>query len=728
MTSVNLQSEASIWRDLAPLMRPKSVAVIGASQRAPAAGTVREPRGNRVIRNLRNFGYSGRIVAVNPKYSEVMDCPCYPDLASIPEPPDCVVLAVPNRHVTDLLESAVVAGVRAGVVFAAGFAEIGVEGKQRQARLEALSKERGFLICGPNCYGVLNVFGKAPLFASLIPQGFLAGPVALVSQSGGLSTTIANALMLNRHVGLSHIVSCGNQAGVTVEEYLNYFVEDENTGVVAAFVEGFKQPAKLMAVAQKAMAHNKPLIILKGGRSEVSQRAAATHSGSLAGAAEVVDAAFRQGGIVQVRSLNELIDTVSLFSCETFVKRHNGGRRIGVLSGSGGECTLVSDAAMNVGLEVPELSDDSKSRLPEILPDFGSLNNPLDGTGAMYDDDKIFPRLLQALINDANIDIVTVNLEANDPRPKELKSSNRFSLAITNAAVAANKPMAIFSSVVGGPVDPDILLPLRTAGVPLMEGAECAMSALRHLADYHLFRKHWESRGQKEATLVSSHPKLPAGILPAEAAFRLLASFGIPVVPTLLTRNAEEAVTAAKRIGFPVALKIESTQIGHKSDVGGVALGLSSSAEVRDAFGRIRERVTAKLPAAEIAGVVVQRMIPEGIEMILGIKHDALFGPVVVCGFGGVLVELLKDVALGIPPISRQQAHSLLTGLRGWPLLTGLRGKPPADVDALCDAIVRVSQLAVSLGDQLLALDINPLVVHAATHGVVAADALVQIA
>ena len=727
MASIHAQSEASLWRDLAPLMRPKSVAVIGASQRAPAAGIAREPRGNRVIRNLRNFGYPGRIVAVNPKYNEVMDCPCYADLAAIPEPVDCVVLAVPNRHVPDLLESAAAVGVRAGVVFSAGFAEIGVEGKQRQARLEALSKEHNFLICGPNCYGVLNVFDKTPLFASLIPQGFLAGPVALVSQSGGLSTTIANALMLNRHVGLSHIVSCGNQAGVTVEEYLNYFVEDENTGVVAAFVEGFKQPAKLMAVARKAMARSKPLIILKGGRSEVSQRAAATHSGSLAGAAEVIDAAFRQGGIVQVRSLNELIDTVSLFSCETFVKRHNGGRRIGVLSGSGGECTLVSDAAMNVGLEVPELSEESKSRLPEVLPDFGNLNNPLDGTGAMYDDDKIFPRLLQALIDDANIDIVTVNLEANDPRPKELKSGNRFSLAITNAAAAANKPIAIFSSVVGGPVDPDILVPLRTAGVPLMEGAECAMSALRNLADYHQFRKSWQPSGQKEAALVSSHPKFPAGILPAEAAFSLLDSFGISVVPTVLTRNADEAAAVAERIGFPVALKIESAQIGHKSDIGGVALNLAGAAKVRDAFLRIRDSVTAKFPTAHIAGVVVQRMTPEGIEIILGIKRDPLFGPVVVCGFGGVLVELLKDVAIGIPPISRQQAHNLLQALRGWPLLTGLRGKPPADVDALCDAVVAVSTLAVDLGEQLLALDINPLVVHAKGHGVVAVDALVQI-
>src|SRR5262249_13702344 len=274
LVSIQSQSEASIWRDLAPLMRPKSVAVIGASQRPPAAGSAREPRGNRVIRNLRNFGYSGRIVAVNPKYSEVMDCPCYPDLASIPEPPDCVVLAVPNRHVPDLLESAAEAGVRAGVVFAAGFAEIGVEGKQRQARLEALSKERDFLICGPNCYGMLNVLGKAQLSRPPIPQGFLAGPVGLVSQSGGLSTTIANALMLNRHVGLSHIVSCGNQAGVTVEEYFNYFIDDENTRIVAAFVEGFKQPAKLMAAGPERAERREPPIPTERGRAARAHRPA----------------------------------------------------------------------------------------------------------------------------------------------------------------------------------------------------------------------------------------------------------------------------------------------------------------------------------------------------------------------------------------------------------------------------------------------------------------------
>ena len=714
-----------VWRDLSPLMNPRSVAIIGASQRG-SSPLNREPRGNRVIRNLKNFGYPGRIVAVNPKYTEVMDCPCYPEIGAIPEPVDCVILAVPNRHVPDLLESAAIAGVRAAVVFSAGFAEIGGEGSARQARLEALSRERGFLICGPNCYGVLNVYGKAPLFASTIPPGFLAGPVALVSQSGGLSTTIANALMLNRHVGLSHIVSCGNQSGATFEEYFNYLVEDENTRVIAAFVEGFKQPDKLIEVARKASERNKPLIILKGGRSEVSQRAAATHSGSLAGAAEVIDAAFRQSGIVSVRSLNELIDAVSLFSCETFMKRYNGGRRIGVLSGSGGECTLVSDAAANAGLEVPELTEATKTQLQESVADFGNMNNPLDGTGAMYDDEKIFPRLLQALIDDGNIDVVTINLEANDPRPKELKSGNRFAAAIERAAASSNKPIACFSSVVGGPVDPEILLPLRKAGVPLMEGAECATTTISNLAEYFEFQRI-KASVSPQAFTAPRVGKLASGILPAQDAFGLFEQFAIPVTPTLLTHNVDEATSAAERMGFPVVLKVESKEITHKSDVGGVALKLSSVAEARDAFTRIQKQVSAKLPQVKIDGIVVQRMADQGIEMILGIKRDPMFGPVVLCGFGGILVELLKDVAIGIPPLSRTQAHEMIQRLRGFRILGGVRGRPPADVDALCDAIVALSRLASSLGDQLVGLDINPLIVLPNGQGVVAVDAVVEI-
>jgi acetyltransferase len=458
----------------------------------------------------------------------------------------------------------------------------------------------------------------------------------------------------------------------------------------------------------------------------VSKRAAATHSGSLAGDAEVVDAAFRQSGIVAVRSLNELIDSVSVFSCDGFIERYNGGRRIGVVSGSGGECTLVSDAAANVGVEVPELTEATKANLQVAVADFGNMNNPLDGTGAMYDDEKIFPRLLQALIDDANIDIVTVNLEANDPRPKELKSGNRFTLAIEKAAAASKKPIATFSSVVGGPVDPDILQPLRRTGVPIMEGAECATTTIRNLANYYDFQKLRQTGGG-EIPRPASYAKLPSGILGAEAAFALFKEFAIPVAPTVLTKSVDEAAAAADKMGYPVVLKIESAQITHKSDVGGVALRLPDASEVRAAFTRIQREVKNRVPNATIDGVVVQRMAGEGVEMILGVKRDPMFGPVVLFGSGGILVELLKDVSVGIPPLSRQDAFDMLARLRGFSILGGVRGKPPADVDALCDAVVGVSRLAISLGDQLLGLDINPLIVLPKGHGAVAVDAVVEI-
>jgi acyl-CoA synthetase (NDP forming) len=344
----------------------------------------------------------------------------------------------------------------------------------------------------------------------------------------------------------------------------------------------------------------------------------------------------------------------------------------------------------------------------------------------MYEDEKIFPRLLEALVHDTNVDVVTVNIEANDPRPKELKSGSRFSEATASVAANSHKPIAIFSSIIGGAVDTEIVLPLRAAGVPLMESADLTMAALGNLAAYCEFRKSWQ-RGAERRTWNSEKRDWPSGILPTEEAFRLLESFGVPVVPTVLARSAEEAAAAASRIGLPVALKVESSEIPHKSDVGGVVLGLGTAAEVRDGFRQIQEQVKAHLPTAEIAGIIVQRMAREGVEMILGIKRDPLFGPVIVCGFGGIFVELLNDVAIGIPPLSRAEANSLVKRLRGWPLLTGIRANPPADIVTLCDIIVGISHLATNLGERLVGLDINPLIVHSSNQGAVAVDALVQI-
>jgi len=682
------------------------------------------------MRNLLKLGFQGQVFPVNPKYEEVLGVPCYPALDALPKPPECVVAAIPAPHVPGLLKSAVDVGARSAVVLSSGFGEAGADGQTRQAELEALSNEHGLLICGPNCYGLFNVIDKIALFTSPVQPEFPSGEVAIVSQSGGISTAVADALIHNHGVGLSYLVSCGNQAGTTVEEYLNYFVEDAHTKVIVAFVEGIKQPRKLLAVGRKALSQNKPIILLKVGKSEASQRATATHTGSLAGGADVAEAAFRRSGIVEVNSLNEMIDTAALFSCQSFMDRYRGGKRIGILSGSGGECSLIADVIQEAGLELPDFTEVTKARFLDVLPDFGTPQNPLDATGAMYETEDLFSDLLGGLVMDSNLDCIAIKVTANEPRSTGGGAGNRrFALAIADIARSCKKPIVGYSSIIGGAIDQETVLALRQDGVPFLEGTELAIEALKNLAQYHTFRKSAaEETSATETILTSRRIDYPAGFLPTTAAFQLAESVGIPVVPSALARSEDEAVAAAERLGFPVALKVESVSIQHKSDIGGVVLDVATPTAVREAYGRILERVTAGLPEdAGIDGVLVQRMASEGIETILGIKRDPVFGPVVVFGLGGVYVELLRDVAVELPPVSAERAHDRLQRLRGWPLLAGLRGQPAADIAALSDAIATVSNLALAHRDRIVALDINPLIVHPEGHGVHAVDVVIQL-
>ncbi|MEE8304710.1 MAG: acetate--CoA ligase family protein, partial [Candidatus Tectomicrobia bacterium] len=698
-----------------------SIAVVGASQR--------EARGNRVIRNLLDLGFDGPVYPINPKYSEVMGLPCYPDLSATPGPVDCAVVAIPARGILPLLESAADVGVPAAVVLASGFGEAGDEGRVLQQQLRDLATRRSLLICGPNCYGMFNVATRAAAFSGDIPAPLLAGDVALISQSGGFTNVIANPLMEIRGVGFSYLVSCGNQADVTVEEYIRYFVDDEQTRVIAAFVEGFKRPRDLLAVGKKALRKGKPVIILKVGRSAVAGEATFAHTGSLAGTGEVATAAFEQSGIVQVFSLQEMIETISLFSCRQIWERYHGGTRLAVLTGSGGECGFVADMAADHGLELPLLTKTTQERLQGILPSFGSPRNPLDGTGAMYEDLTVFPRLLETLLKDPELDLVAVHLDASAPKVGGSQHSRGFRDAIAAVAVATSKPLVCFSAAAGARRDPDILLPLRDAGVPFLDGTEFAMAACRHLDRYHRYRERCQTTdvSTQDATGdTPDMPALPAGILSTPDAFQLLDYFGIPVTPYKVVTTADEAVAAATRLGFPVALKVESPDIQHKSDIGGVVLGVADAAEVRAACARIEAAVQSKTPEARRQGILVQSMAGDGVEVILGIKRDPVFGPAVICGLGGIFVEVLRDFAVGLPPLSRARAAEMLECLRGWPLLVGRRGQPPADVAALCDTLVCLSRLAVVLGERVEALDINPLVVYPRGQGVVVVDALVH--
>jgi acyl-CoA synthetase (NDP forming) len=702
-------------RDLAPLMKPRSIAIIGASQRMS--------RATRVVRNLQSFGYRGRIFPINPKYDEVLGLPCFPDLASTPEPAESVVVAIPAEQVPPVLSAAVDSGVGAAVVLSSGFGEAGPAGQARQAALERLAAERGLLVCGPNCYGVFNIRLGAATFSADFAE-VRAGHVAIVSQSGGFSHAIAEHLMRQRAVGLSYIVSCGNQAGVGVEDYVDFLVDDEDTAVIGVFVEGFKRPERLRAVAARAAARRKPIVALKVGRSENARQAMLAHTGSLAGAPEIVEAVLRQTGIVQVTSISEMIDTLALTSMAGGYARKSW--RLAVLSGLGGECGNLSDVADRVGMELPPLAVPTVETLRSFMPDFANPRNPLDGTGAMYENPEIFPRVLDVLLHDESIDVIAFNTRVNVPPASGWAPARNYTQTLCDAVRRGTDRLVLcFNSFAAGDLDQEVVRPLAEAGIPFLEGSETALLALRNLRTYRAFLERPEVVHAPAPTV---HPRpLGDGVLSGGEAARLLREFGIPLAETRPATDAEQAVRAADTLGYPVALKIDSPDIVHKTDVGGVRLGCADAAAVRAGVGAMLAEVRRRAPAARIDGVLVQPMLPGGTEMIVGIKRDPGFGPAIVCGFGGIFVELLRDVAVRVPPLDHAEALAMVAGLRGIALLRGVRGRPPADVNALVDTLVRVARLAETYARSLRALDINPLVVLEEGRGVLALDWLIEV-
>jgi acetyltransferase len=707
--------------DLTPLMKPKSIGVIGASKRMG--------RATRVITNLQRFGYAGRIFPINPKYPDILGLPCYPDLTATPETPDTVVVAIPAAEVPGVLTAAAERGVRGAIVLSSGFAEAGPVGRDRQIALERLATERGLLICGPNCYGVLNVALGAATFSADFAEPPRPGHVAIVSQSGGFSHAIAEHLMRQRAVGLSYVVSCGNQAGLTVEDYIEFLVMDEATEVIGVFVEGFRQPAKLRRVARLASELGKPIVALKVGRSENAREAMLAHTGSLAGMAEIIDAVLKQGAIVQVSSLNEMIDTLTLLGAAKNDRRR--GWRVAILSGLGGECGHVADVAARVGVDLPPLSAASVAALARFMPDFANPRNPLDGTGAMYEDSTLFPRMIDVLLRDEAIDVVAVNLRANVPPPGGWAPSREFSKALCRAvAGGADRLVLCFSSLAGGDLDQDVVRPLAEAGIPFLEGTETAMMALHHASERRRFGHGAGRTSQSPPAAPPKHDSTPDArrVLGNAEAMRLLREFGIPVAETLPAADADAAVASAERLGYPVVLKVDTPDIVHKTDVGGVRLGCGDAGAVRQAFDQMLEDVRGRAPAARIDGVLVQPMMAGGTEMILGVTRDPLFGPAVMCGFGGIFVEVMRDVSVRVPPLDTAEALAMVADLRGSVLLRGARGRPPADVAALAEALVGLAKLAQAHGERLLALDINPLLVLEEGRGVMAVDWLVELA
>ena len=696
--------------NLQALLRPKSVAVVGASPKASTGG--------RLLANLLSSGFRGAVYPVNPNYTEMRDKPCYPSLNELPEVPDCVVVALPVTSVLRVIEEAAAAGVPSGIVVAEGFADGDTAaGRRRQLELQRLAAANGMAITGPCCMGVASLqYGFANSYFS-IPEDAVPGGVSLVCQSGGLTSAVTE-LGASRNVGFNYIVSSGNEAVVEMADYIEYFADDPKTQVIACIMEGAKDGPKLRRVLASTT-RQKPVVVLKLGRTESGRRATVAHTGTLAGQQEAYAALFHETGVALVDSIDDLVETAGLFIHAPLPP----GRRVVFLTISGGATALISDVNGAAGLQCQALSAATNSRLQEILEVDRPFGNPIDTVG--------MPRaargtnltaVLDTLLNDDEIDLVGMALSMK--RETGPGSENLLDQLV---ACARTTPKPIFVlSLASNSLAHDYRTFSEQTGVPLLEDVLGGMKAVRKLVDYAAFRRR-EKPARKPEASVDFRPPDGADALTEYDSKRILARTGITMTRENLAETPEQAVEVAGRLGHPVALKVQSPDVPHKSDAGGVYLGAATAEEVETAYLRVIRNVKSVHPDARIDGVLVQEMVSDGLEVIVGMVHDPQFGPLVMLGLGGIYVEVFKDAAFRLPPLDEEDVREMLAELRSGALLSGLRGRKPRDVDALVQCVVRFGDFVAHNAGRFTAVEMNPVMVRPQGRGVAVADALITV-
>ena len=708
-------------KDLNPLLKPKCIAVVGASEKFGA--------GSLVIENLRSLGYDGKIIPINPGYSTILGLTCYPSLLDVPfeEKIDCVAIVLGYQQVIPILEEAAQRGIHAAWAFASGFAETGDDGIQLQKRLRRLCLKNQIMFCGPNCVGYVNLHDQVATFSAPISPTLRKGKIGAVAQSGSVILALANS---NRNIGFSALISSGNEAVLDAADYFEYFLADENTEVIIAFLEGIRRPGIFLKVCEKAARLNKPIIVVKVGRSELAQKTVATHTGALAGSDMVHNAVFRKLGVIRVEDLDQLLETAEAFvHCKDRLPK---GNRVGAITVSGGEIGLIGDLAEKLSFSFPKLSLAAQEELRDRLPPFTAVANPLDAWGR-GDLMETYPACLEVLAREENIDLIAVS---QDAPPGMAEKQIRQYADVARAAVRAastGKPVIAFSHVSGG-LAPAIKGILDEGNVPFLQGSRESLLAINHLVEYAGFQRRRkfdkETPGKSPGHLTEIIHELEGqrGILAYFQSRELLAGYGLQVVREVLATSVDQALEAAEGIGYPVVLKVQSPQFPHKTDAGFVRLNVKDQSELRAAFEEITDYFHNCDLNATVEGVLVQEMVsPEAVEVILGISQDATFGPVVVFGLGGVFVELLKDICIQFPPIRLDEAHAMISGLRGKSLLDGYRGKGSADIDSLANAIVQVGRMASDLKDIFFSMDLNPVMVLQGKKGIRVVDILMQV-
>ena len=684
------------------LLNPKAIAVVGASQQPG--------RGTSVIANLRDAGFGGEIVAVNPRYTDVLGYRCYPSVNELPDSIDCLVIAIPARAACDAMEQAFARGIRAAVVLASGFDDDDKNGPLA-TRLKTLAKN-GMAICGPNCFGIVNVKSRAVAFNGVVPKTMPSGPIALVSQSGSLGNFAFGPLVRDRKLGFSYFVSCGNQAGLTVEDYIEYFVDDPDVRIIAAIVEDLKNPRKFARVAAAARAKNKPIVFVQIGRSAAGRIMTQSHTGALAGNADVMAAFLRRCGIIQADNYDEFIETVALFASAPLDAA--GSSDVVLVSGSGGGAALAADHLDAAGLKLATLSETTGERLRAVLPDIDAITNPIDATGAVFYDPHIMARLLEAVTSDANRPIVATAVNAV-PAPHD--RMRRIAGAIADTARNSGSTIIAYQVSPLGPLDGELVAHLHSAQVPFLMGGASAMGALKHLPRYRAMAKETKRAAVEEADAALpdwSFVNVRQALLEA----------GVAVTDATLARTEDEALAAFRNFGTAVAVKAEAPGLLHKSDIGCVVLNCRNEADVTQAFRTVV--ANARKGGFVDAAAIVQPMASGIAEAYAGIIGDPHYGPAIVFGLGGIFIEVLKDTAIEMAPLSFDDALGMIHRIKAAPLLLGARGRPRGDIEALAKLLVNLSHFAVAHAGRnagrIKALDLNPIIIKPAGEGVIAVD------
>jgi acetate---CoA ligase (ADP-forming) len=684
------------------LFRPKSIAVIGASGTPTKIGGV-------PIAHLIRYGFGGPIYPINPQYETIQDLRAYKSVKQVGNEIDLAIVAVPAAVALQALTEAAEAKVKAVVLFTSGFAEVGEAGARVQQQIGELSRRSGMRILGPNCLGVMS--GESAVYATFSPVAGTGiaklGSIGLVSQSGAFGG-FAYSLARERGLGLSHWVTTGNEVDVELADCLDWLVDDPATKVILAYMEGCRDGAKLLRALDKARTAKKPIVIMKVGRTALGAAAAASHTAALAGADSIYDAVFKQYGVWRANTIEEAFDVAYAVSVAGVAR----GKSIGMLTVSGGAGVMMADAAASLDLDAKPLPDSAQKQILARIS-FASAVNPVDVTGQITSDPEVMPLAYRLMLEDGGYDSMVVFQSAAglSPRGPELVQQ-----AVDMRAKYPDRVIAVSSLFT-----PELHQKLDEGHVLAFADPARAVRAIAGLASYATLG----ASAAKSADL----PKvvLPGGTLSEAGALASLKAAGIPVMPHRVASNVADAIAAAEEFGFPVVAKIVSPDILHKTEIGGVALNLQTKEQVGKAFDDLMVRAKTAKPQAKIEGVLIAPMIKGGVECILGVQRDPVFGPVVMFGLGGILVEALRDVSFRLAPFDKVEAVRMIDSIKARAVLDGWRGAPATDIDALADALVALSRFAAAAGDKLESIDINPFVAMPRGKGAMALDAVLVV-